>query len=50
MFIVFNGIFFRPRGGGVVLPYMGYIGMWRCEGYGFEAVYSGIGLDQNIWV
>ena len=31
-----------PRGGGL-LPYMGYIGMCRCEGYGFKAVYSGIG-------
>ena len=29
------------RGG--VLPYMGYIGMCRCEGYGFQAVFSGIG-------
>ena len=24
------------------LPYMGYVGMCCCEGYGFEAVYSGI--------
>ena len=23
-----------------VLPYMGYIGMCRCVGYGFQAVYS----------
>ena len=30
------------RGGGVLL-YMGYIGMWRCEGDGFQAVYSWIG-------
>ena len=22
---------------------MGYVGMCRCEGYGFQAVYSGIG-------
>ena len=29
---------------GGVLPYMGYIGMCRCEGYGFQAVYSGIRL------
>ena len=29
-------------GGGEVLPYMGYIGMCRCEGYGFQAVYPGI--------
>ena len=26
--------------GGGVLPYMGYIGRCRCEGYGFQAVYS----------
>ena len=31
-------------GGGRVLPYMGYIGMCRCEGYGFQAVYSRIGI------
>ena len=30
-------------GGGGVLAYMGYVGMCRCEGYGFEAVYSGVG-------
>ena len=34
----------RPGGGGGgVRPYMGYIGMCRCEGYGFQAVYSRIG-------
>jgi len=27
----------NPRGGGA-LPYMGYIGMRRCEGHGFQAV------------
>ena len=38
-------------GGGGVLPYMGYIGMCRCEGYGFQAVYSGIGyINQSVWV
>ena len=38
-------------GGGGVLPYMGYIGMCRCEGYGFQAVYSSIGyINQNVWV
>ena len=38
------------RGGGV-LPYMGYIGMCRCEGYGFQAVYSRIGyMNQSVWV
>ena len=33
----------RGWGGGEVLPYMGYIGMCCCEGYGFQAVYPGIG-------
>ena len=29
----------------------GYIGMCRCEGYGFQAVYSGIGyINQSVWV
>jgi len=37
--------------GGGVLPYMGYIGMCRCEGYGFQAVYSRIGyINQSVWV
>ena len=41
-----------PEGeGGEVLPDMGYIGMCRCEGYGFQAVYSGIGyINQRVWV
>ena len=30
-------------------PYMGFIGMCRCERYGFQAVYSGIGyINQRI--
>ena len=34
-----------------VLPYMGYIGMCHCEGYGFQAVYSRIGyINQSIWL
>ena len=33
----------QAGGGGGVLPYMGYRGMCRCEGYGFQAVYSRIG-------
>ena len=38
-----------PPGG--VLPYMGYIGMCRCEGYGFQAVYSRIGyINQSVWI
>ena len=36
---------------GGALPYIGYIGMCRCEGYGFQAVYSGIGyINQRVWV
>ena len=38
-------------GGGRELPYMGHIGMFRCEGYGFQAVYSSIGdINQSAWV
>ena len=38
-------------GGGGVPPYMGYIGMYCCEGYGFQAVYSWIGyINQSIWI
>ena len=40
--------------GGGVLPYMGYIGMCHCEGYGFQTVYSRIGYIRggplgNLW-
>ena len=36
---------------GGVLAYMGYMGMCRCEGYGFQAVYSRIGyINQSVWV
>ena len=36
---------------GRVLPYMGYIGMCRFEGYGFQAVYSRTGyINQSVWV
>ena len=46
-----DGIGVRGPGGGGVLPYMGYIGMCRCEGYGFQAVYSRIGyINQSVWV
>ena len=32
-----------------VLPYMGYIGMCRCEEYGFQAVYSRIGyINETV--
>ena len=40
-----------PGGGGGLLPYMGFIGMCRCEGYGFQAVYPSIGyINQGVWV
>ena len=46
--LLFGALF--PGGGGL-LPYMGYIGMCRCEGYGFHAVYSSIGyINQSVWV
>ena len=36
---------------GGVLPYMDSIGMCRCEGYGFQAVYSRVGyINQSVWV
>ena len=38
-------------GGGGVLPYMGHRGICRCEGYGFQAVYSSIGyINKSFWV
>ena len=37
-----------PGGG---LSYMGYTGMCRCEGYGFQAVYPRIGyINQRVRV
>ena len=43
---------FQPGGrGGGVLPHVGYIGMCRCEGHGFQAVYSRIGyINQSVLV
>jgi len=39
-----------PPGVGV-LSYMGHLGMCRCEGYGFQSVYSSIGyINQSVWV
>ena len=48
-------VIINPRAGGEgwgdALPYMDYIGMCRCEGYGFQAVYSSIGyINQSVWV
>ena len=37
-------------GGGGVLPYIGYTGMCRWRGYGFQAIWSGNGYGfQAIW-
>ena len=48
--VSFSDEILAARGGGV-LPYMGYIGMCRCEGYDFQAVYSRTAyLNQNVWV
>ena len=38
----------RGRGGGGVVPYMGYIGMFHSEGYSFQAAYSGIGYKESL--
>ena len=39
--------------GGVIgfsLPNMEYIGISHCEGFGFRAVYSGLGYkNQTVW-
>ena len=44
-------IFAIAGGGGGVLFYMGCIGMCRCEGYGFQAVYFRIWyINQSVWV
>jgi len=49
--LCFLGVGGGGGGGGGGLPYMGYIGMCHCEGYGFQAVYSRIGyINQNVWV
>ena len=38
-------------GGGGYCHIWGYMGMCRCEGYGFQAVYSRIGyINQSVWV
>ena len=41
----------KKGAGGGVLPYMGFIGMCRCEENGFQAVYSRIEyINRNVWV
>ena len=50
IFILFL-IIRRLSPGGEVLPYVGYMGMCCSIGYGFQAVYSGIGyVNQRVWV
>ena len=46
-----DGFVLKVLAPGGVLPYMGYMGMCRCEGYGFQAGYSRIGyINQSVWV
>ena len=45
------GVAARGGGRGGLLPYMSNIGMCRCEGYGFQRVYSRIGYrNQRVLV
>ena len=37
----------KPGGWGEVLPYIGYMGMCRSKGYGFQAIYSRIGSSNH---
>ena len=50
--ILIGEAFVYPRkaggGGGGIVPYMGYIGMFHSEGYDFQAVYSGIGYKESL--
>ena len=40
-----------PQQPGGTAIYIGYLGMCRCEGYGFQAVYTGIGfINRGVWV
>ena len=40
-----------PQHPGGTAIYIGYLGMCRCEGYGFQAVYTGIGyINKGVWV
>jgi len=41
----------NPRGGGTFIYNVALIGMGRCEGYGFQAVWSGIGYrNKGVFV
>ena len=45
-----QGLPFPPPGGGGTAIYGLYM-ICRCEGYGFQAVYSRIGyINQSVWV
>jgi len=39
----------NPGGGGEVLPYMGYIGMCRFEGYGFQDILNSASRMLQCW-
>ena len=43
---IFGSYFSRPPNPGV-LPYIDYTGMRRWKGYGFQAIYSGIGSSNQ---
>ena len=42
--VLMIGTFLLARG---VLPYIGYTGMCRWKGYGFQAIWSGIGSSNH---
>ena len=31
----------------MILPYIGYVGMYRCEGYDFQTLWPGIGYRNQ---
>ena len=37
-----------PRGAGGLLQDMGYIGMCRCEGYGFQALWDRVYKSESL--
>ena len=46
MVISMNTQVLQCPGGEGVLPYIGYMGMSGGKGYGFQAIYSGIGFSN----
>ena len=50
-FVLLSTMYWWGKRGTVGTAIMGYIGMHRCEGYGFQAVYCGRGyINQRVWV